>query len=258
MTTDDFILEKKRDKFNQAWDKLNRIFDSQKEISVSNMTFHRRKTRDQYYIICTRKGKPKIVLNKGDLERAFVYNNEYMKELGETKKKLHDKKYEGDGVSYYYKEGAVDKEIMGLAYEQKYINCLLARCGCDLKIERWIDNLSLQEVGLYIARQDPSKISSFYYEFKHYGAKRLKFIVKTKKKIDDVLFGEQFADFRHYCVTQNVQTIYELLLFPYYSRRVVKGFGAETIKKIIQVIIGTIEIILMDVGCTNFDLSDLI
>lgn len=258
MTNDEFILDKKSDKFNQAWEKLNRLFDSQKEINASNSTFRRRKTINQYFIICTRKGWPKIVVHKGDMKQAFVYNKEYTRELNETQKNLHDKKYEGNGVSYNYKKTAVDKEIMRLVYEHKYISCLLTLCGCNIMIETCTDNLKLVEIGTYIRKQDSSKISSFYYEFKHYGIKKLNFVIKTKKTINDVLPGEQYASFRKYCAEQNLQTIHELLLFPYYAKSVVEKFGAETVKKVIQMIIGMIEIVLIDVGGTNFDLTDLI
>lgn len=204
------------------------------------------------------KGSPKILLTKSDLAQAFVYNKEYMQEMPETKKGLHSKKYEGDGVSYFYKEAAVNKEISRLTYEQHYVSCLLTRCGCNLKTEKCTDELKMPEVSTYIRQQDASNISSLYYEFKHYGIKRLGFIIKTRKKIDDALFCDQFVDFRKYCVDQSLKTIYDLLLFPYYSRSVVDEFGVETIQKVIQVIIDTIEIILIDVGETNFDLTDLI
>lgn len=121
-----------------------------------------------------------------------------------------------------------------------------------------MDNLNLSEVGWYITRQDKNKLSSFYYGFKNYGLNKLKFVIKTKKTIENVLFGERFVNFRKYCNDQNLKTICELLMFPYYSAAVVEKFGAETIQKIILVVTGTIEIILMGVCGKKLDFSDFV
>ena len=70
------------------------------------------------------------------------------------------------------------KEILALVYEKRYIERLFVRCGCGLKVERQIDNLNLAEVGTYIRNLDSNKLPSFYYEFKSYGLKKLKFVIK--------------------------------------------------------------------------------
>lgn len=132
MTNDEFILAKKQDKLNQSWERLNRLFDSQQEISISNLTFHRRKIKNKYYISCTSRGKHTILLTKKDLEQAFVYNKEYAKELNVAIRNQHEKKLEGNGVNYFYKGATIKKEILQLTYEEKYIICLLAKCGCNL------------------------------------------------------------------------------------------------------------------------------
>lgn len=270
MTNEKFILRKKKEKFNLAWEKLLRILPSsgQKALEISGMTFQKRNVgHRQDYIICNKVGTTKgasyeatkVVLGKSDLENAFVGYEDYDREIIEAKRNLSGDEFNVNGVPItFHKKKSRIREYGRLENEQRYFNTLLAKCGCSLKKEREIDNLQIENLSDYIkSMKSIGKISSFYFEFKSYGLKHLYNILKTRKKIEDILVSSEYSDFREFCLSNGITSIFDILVFPFYSKTIVNRFGYEILDSIIKNIKGTIDLLLLeDDGIDMLDIED--
>lgn len=150
----------------------------------------------------------------------------------------------------------MSKEIISLRNEKFYAETLIRLGGGSVKIEREISLLSLARLHEYIrGRRAERKYKYIYFEFKEYGIERIIQVILHRFSVRDVLIEKTASQFLEFCLSNKIIDIYDLLLIPYYSTKLVDHFGNEYIQAIINSIKTFIE--LQTLEYTNISFEDL-
>lgn len=265
MTNEEFIISKRKVKFDIIWNSLIEKLPKSSQLSLKKdgCDFNSKLVnRQEQYIICRRTERnmgPKICIKKEDLEKVFIDYEGFVEETRRCQSRACDRIGEGLEVSQSEMnqlKNKISKEISFLKNEKIYSETLIKIGGGSVKLEKEISKLSLNRLQAYIKKQRArKKFSCIYFEFREYGLERIVQVILHKYKVQDVLVEKALRHFAEFCKRENVIDIYDLLLLPYYARRLVDEFGNECIQKVINSIKTFIE--LQTFEYTNISFDDL-
>ena len=263
MTNEEYIMAKKRAKFNLIWDNLiNKLpKSSQQSLEKNDCAFNSKLyNHKEQYIICRRvsvKNSAKIYINKSDLEQIFLDYESYLAESKEYKIRARERIDNGLEVSQSdikRLEMNLVREVRRLKNEKRYAETLIKIGGGSLEIENDVDKLSLHTIGKYIKdNMSKRKFGYIYFEFKEFGIEKISQIIWRKYNVKDILIEQKVSKFVDFCKQYKIADIYDLLLIPYYCKQLVGEFGADCLQSVINSIKIFIELQIFEYTNISFD-----
>lgn len=264
MTNEEYILAKKRAKFNLIWDNLiNKLpKSSQHPLEKNDCAFNSKLyNHKEQYIICRRVSVKNFAqihhMNKSELEQIFLDYESYLAESKEYRIRAQERIDNGLEISQSdinRLEMNLAKEVRRLKNEQRYAETLIKIGGGSLEIENGVDKLSLHLIGKYIKdNRAKRKFGYIYFEFKEYGIEKISQIIWRKYKVEDVLIEQKISKFVDFCKQYKIADIYDLLLIPYYCKKLVCEFGADCLQSVINSIKIFIELQIFEYTNISFD-----
>ena len=270
MTNEEFITAKRKAKFNLIWDSLiNRLPKSSKSALEKNSCAFNSQliNHKEQYVVCRRVSlkystyiySDKIYISKFDLEQIFLDYQSYLTEIREYRFRAQERI--DNGLEVFQTdidrlESTFEKEYRRLKNEKRYVETLIKIGGGSIKTETTIDKLSLYSIGNYVKdNRAKRKFSYIYFEFKEYGIEKISQLVWRMYKVQDILIEQKVSQFLEFCNKQKIIDIYDLILIPYYSKSLLREFGAECMQAVINSIIAFID--LQTFEYTNISFDDL-
>ena len=267
MTNDKYIREKQIEKFDLYWSKkLKKLPNTTTKTShcfveMRGIKYYfnkvQRESEKDYCIVC-KKGVAKNnsvqetlserkVYSKNEFREVFVDYDEYEREL---KSVLRDYNYDYEG-----RDVRQENHIAKLyRLQQEYSLAFLRYLGCDVGREKKMLKYTKDEIRKYvIEKKNTQNLTSRYFEFAYYKAKRLRRLLKHK--ISTVLLRPSEKRFTDYCKANGFIDFHDLILIPYYSLTLIEEFGQEVIEQIIKDIKSYIDVqVLYDTYVTSDDI----
>ena len=270
MTNEEYITAKRRAKFNLIWNSLiNKLpKSSQKPLEKNSCAFNSQLiNHKEQYVICrrvnlkdsTRVYSDKTYMNKSDLEQIFLDYQSYLAEIKDYKVRLRERI--DNGLEVFQSdidqlEEKLSKEFRRLKNEKRYVETLIKIGGGSIESENAIDKLSLYAINDYVKdNRAKKKFGYIYFEFKEYGIEKISQLIWRKYKVYDILIEQKVSQFVELCKKQKIIDIYDLILIPYYCKRLVSEFGAECLQAVINSIKTFID--LQTFEYTNISFDDL-
>lgn len=268
MTNEEFITAKRKAKFNLIWNSLiSRLPKSSKSALEKNSCAFNSQliNRKEQYVVCRRVGlkdttkiyADKTFMSKLDLEQIFLDYQAYLKEIREYRFRAQERIDNGLEISQYdinQLEATFEKEFRRLKNEKRYAETLIKIGGGSIKIETTIDKLSLYAIKNYVKdNRAERKFSYIYFEFKEYGIEKISQLIWRRYKVQDILIESKVSKFAEFCKEQKIIDIYDLILVPYYSSRLVSEFGAECLQAVINSIKAFIDLQTFDYTTISFE-----
>lgn len=263
MTNEEFIVAKRRGKFDLIWDSLiNKLpKSSQKALEKNGCAFNSQFiNHKEYYIICrhaSTKSSIRIYLSRADLEQIFLDYQAYLREIREYRIRAQERIDNGLEVfqsDIYQLETAFSNGYRRLKHEKRYAETLIKVGGGSIKSENVIDKLSLNAISNYVkTNRTKRKFSYIYFEFKEYGIEKISQLIWHKYKVQDILIEQKLSQFVEFCKQQKIIDIYDLILIPYYSKCLVREFGAECLQAVINSIQTFIDLQTFEYTNVSFD-----
>lgn len=263
MTNEEYITAKKRNKFNLIWSALiNKLpKSSQPSLEKNDCAFNiKLYNHKEHYIICRRvsvKNSTKIYINKSDLEQIFMDYESYLAECKEYRIRARERIDNGLEVSQSdinRLEMNFVRQVKRLKNETRYAETLIKIGGGSLAIENDADKLSLHTIGKYIKdNRARKKFGCIYFEFKEFGIEKISQIIWRKCKVADVLIEQNMSQFVDFCKSHKIIDIYDLLLVPYYCKKLVEEFGADCLQAVINSIKIFIDMQTFEYANINFE-----
>lgn len=247
MTNEEYIINKRKAKFEQIWDKILKKLpnSSQKAMEINKCLFHTQLWNKKLQLVICRIVKEEknnksvnVVLDKKDLEKIFVNFNSYIEEINEYKKNINEElrcKGSFNNINSNARYRQLIKRLNALEYEKKYAEILFKLGGCSLKKEYYSAEIALSEIRSYICGiREHGKIGDIYHEFKIYGSNKIRYLIKRKYNLSDVLIEKDILNFVEFCINEDFKDLYDLLLIPYHNYALVEKYGADCLQKVIS------------------------
>lgn len=267
MTNEEFITAKRKSKFDLIWDSLiNRLPKSSKSaLEKNSCAFNSKHIRKEQCIECRRIGlkdsnriySDKTYINKNDLAQMFLDYQSYLTEIREYRFRAQERI--DNGLEFFQPDIdrlkiTFEKEYRRLKNEQRYAEALIKIGGGSIKTENTIDKLSLNSISHFIKEhREKRKFSYIYFEFKEYGIEKISQLIWRKYKVEDILIEQKVSQFVEFCKKQKVIDIYDLILIPYYSKSLLREFGAECLQAVINSIRAFIDLQTFDYTTISFE-----
>lgn len=267
MTNDKYIREKQIEKFDLYWSKkikklpktTTKISQCTVEMKGKKYYFNKvqRDGENDYSIVCkmgvvnNNSGNETLserkVYSKNEFKEVFIDYDEYERELRSVLRNFNYD-YEGRDVR---QENHISKLYR---LQQEYSLAFLRYLGCDVVREKKMLKYTKDEIRKYVIdKKNTKNLTSRYFEFAYYKAKRLRRLLKHK--ISTILLRPSEKCFTDYCRANGFKDFHDLILIPYYSLTLIEEFGQELIEQIIKDIKSYIDVqVLYDTYVTSDDI----
>lgn len=274
MTNEEYIREKRNEKFNVLWELkvpkfpvISGVDSTSKKIYFKGRTyyFNKQKTKSgETYLVCrTGRGvgkdekiEDKMVYAQNDMRDIFCDFATFRTDVVRALNAMRERKNALPTYEYDMRR-EIDQSIRRYQLQEEYASAFFAYLRWSVKKENDYVNYNLDGIKSWIQKCSQEKyLSSRYYAFLSYKIAKIRKFFNVS--IANVLLDKRDEEFIIFCKRNGFNTFFPLLVIPYYSFWMIRRFGIETIERVIREVKTFLDIhISYDDYITSSDIEEL-